>query len=285
LIIVPDGVLGLIPFEALLSGVPKRLNNFGTYPYLLNDHTISYAYSATLRKEMAEKAHAQTPAKTVLAMAPFTEPNHVVKSEESQSKIAALEEEAREAGLPLDGSRKEMAYLKYSAEEAQVVRDIWDGDLLTGPAASLEQFVEVADQYDILHLSTHARADNRLGEHCFLAFPGDSLFVRDIYNLRLNADLVVLSACETGEGELLRGEGVISLARAFAYAGARSVVTSLWEVNDAATKEVMQRFHFYLHEGYENDEALRVAKRQFIKKNPGVLQHPYFWAGFVVVGE
>lgn len=285
LIIVPDGVLGLIPFEALLSAAPQKANNFGTYPFLLKNHRISYAYSATLRREMAEKDHAQPAAKPLLALAPFADPELLNDEEKRREKIEAFTQEAREAGYPVAGTREEMGRLVYSGEEVQVVSDLWGGDFLVGSEASLDRFVESAAQYRILHLSTHARADNRLGEHCFLAFAEDSLFVRDIYNLRLNADLVVLSACETGEGELLRGEGVISLARAFAYAGARSMVTSLWEVNDATTKEVMQRFHFYLHEGYDKDEALRVAKLQFMKQAPGVLRHPYFWAGFVVIGE
>ncbi|MFZ2899545.1 MAG: CHAT domain-containing tetratricopeptide repeat protein [Saprospiraceae bacterium] len=284
LIIVPDGILGLIPFEALLKERPSNIRNFGGYTYLINDYQISYAYSATLRKEMQEKEHRESPVRPLMALAPFSEPAPSPNGEDTQGKIKEIEDEAVAAGYVHSRSRDEGKALKYSGEEGRLVSAIWGGDFYEGSDASLRRFRETAGQYKIVHLSTHAKADDKLGAHSYLVFGKDTLFARDVYNLRLNADLVVLSACETGDGELQRGEGVIGLGRAFAYAGAKSMVTTLWAVNDAATKEVMQRFHYYLHEGFDKDEALRVAKLQFMKKNPGVLRHPYFWAGFVVVG-
>jgi CHAT domain-containing protein/Tfp pilus assembly protein PilF len=280
LIIVPDGILGLLPFEALLKEKPSNIRNFGGYAYLINDYQIGYAYSATLRKEMKEKKHRESPERPLLVMAPFSEPVPSQSREDTQNKIKEMEEEA----IELSASRDEEKPLIYSGEEGRLASAIWGGDFFEGREASLKRFMETAGQYKMIHLCTHARANDKLGAQSYLTFGKDTLYARDIYNLRLNADLVVLSACETGHGELQRGEGVIGLGRAFAYAGAKSMVTTLWAVNDNATKEVIQRFHFYLHKGYEKDEALRVAKLQFMKKNPGVLRHPYFWAGFVVVG-
>lgn len=285
LIIVPDGILGLIPFEAMLKEKPSNIRNFGSYAYLINEYQIGYAYSATLRKEMKEKKHRESPTRPLLVLAPFSEPVPSQKREDTQGKIKEIEKEAEEAGYELSASRSEGNALKYSGEEGRLASAIWGGDFYEGREASLRRFMETAGQYQMIHLCTHARANDKLGAQSYLTFGKDTLFARDIYNLRLNADLVVLSACETGHGELQRGEGVIGLGRAFAYAGAKSMVTTLWAVNDAATKEVMQRFHFYLHKGYEKDEALRVAKLQFMKKNPGVLRHPYFWAGFGIVGD
>ena len=109
--------------------------------------------------------------------------------------------------------------------------------------------------------------------------------MRDIYNLSLNADLVVLSACETGIGELKRGEGIISLARAFAYAGAKSIVTTLWSVDDARTKDLMVFFYRNLLQGMPKDEALARARSDYFEKYKGANAHPYFWAGFVGIGD
>jgi CHAT domain-containing protein len=149
-----------------------------------------------------------------------------------------------------------------------------------------------AGDYRILHLATHGRADNRVGDYAFLAFSeikdsieNELLYVKDLYNLELNADLVVLSACETGIGKLQRGEGIISLARAFAYAGAKSIVTTLWEVNDKSTSELMRYFYRELKLGKDKDEALRLARQRYFDKAAPRGLHPFFWAAFVPVGD
>jgi CHAT domain-containing protein len=112
------------------------------------------------------------------------------------------------------------------------------------------------------------------------------LYVRDLYNLELNADLVVLSACETGLGRLRRGEGIISLARAFAYAGARAIVTTLWSVDDEKAKDLMLDFHGHLKRGEPVDAALRRAKLDYLQRRPGPAEaHPFFWAGFAPIGD
>ena len=144
--------------------------------------------------------------------------------------------------------------------------------------------------YSVIHLSTHGKADDRVGDYSFLAFTeipdsleNEYLYVRDLYNLRLNADMVVLSACETGIGELQRGEGILSLARGFTYAGAKSIINSLWSVNDQSTKFLMERFYTYLLEGLDKDAALRQAKLDYLAS--GENADPYFWAAFVPVGD
>jgi CHAT domain-containing protein len=111
------------------------------------------------------------------------------------------------------------------------------------------------------------------------------LTAAELYNLNINADLVVLSACETGVGELLRGEGVISLARAFAYAGAKSIVASLWSVNDQSTMQIMENFYVELKAGKPKNIALANAKRNYLTQNPGIQAHPFFWAAFIGLGD
>jgi CHAT domain-containing protein len=161
-----------------------------------------------------------------------------------------------------------------------------------GKAATEAHFTEGVVKARIIHLATHAKADDRSGDYSYLAFapqkdnnPNALVYVRDLYNLRLNADLVVLSACETGIGKLQRGEGVISLVRAFAYSGAKAIVTSIWSVNDAKTKDLMVLFYQNLKRGQSKNEALRQAKLTYLEKYMGDACHPYFWSGFVSIGE
>jgi CHAT domain-containing protein len=109
------------------------------------------------------------------------------------------------------------------------------------------------------------------------------LQAREIYDLELNADLVTMSACRTGLGKFIRGEGIEGLNRAFFYAGASSVVMSLWTVNDQATSQLMERFYYYIQDSNSIMSSLRSAKLELI--NSDVLSHPYYWAGFIVSGK
>jgi CHAT domain-containing protein len=103
--------------------------------------------------------------------------------------------------------------------------------------------------------------------------------------LKLNADLVTLSACSTGLGKLVNGEGILGLTRAFFYAGARNVTVSLWNVNDASTSTLMKAFYENLNRGLSKSAALRQAKLTLLHSKESVWHHPYFWAAFVLVGE
>ena len=109
------------------------------------------------------------------------------------------------------------------------------------------------------------------------------LFTPEIFNLRLNAELVVLSACETGIGKLEEGEGVMSLNRAFLYAGARNVVSSFWKVNDKFTSELMTWFYSYIIEGYSYSRALQQAKLRLLENESSA--YSLYWAGFAIIGE
>lgn len=284
IIVVPDGLLGYVPFEALLTGAPPREGVFSSYPYLIHQHTISYCYSAAMLREMQEKRRRQQSQGKLLAMAPF--------SKDNGSPLAVrLDTSDYLASLRL---RDSLGVLSASGEEVAEVSQLLGGRPFYGAEASVNRFMELAPQYHILHLSTHGQANNRQGDYAFLAFgvPGDAsafekLYARDLYALPLQADLVFLSACETGIGELKQGEGIISLARAFAYAGAKSIVTTLWKVNDTASKELTVAFYTYLKTGKHKDEALRQAKLDFLQqqKEHNHSAHPFFWAGFIGIGD
>ena len=282
LIIVPDGVLGYVPFEALLTEAPGNPYQFQGHSYFSKNHIISYSYSATLLREMREKQHLHTPKGSVLAMAPFF---HGDTQKTAQSINPA-------DPLPsMESSRSDsLMTLKYSGEEALRIAKANKGQSVFYPEATRTAFTSQASNYRILHLSTHANANDRAGD-AYLSFcvPGqkhldEKIYVRDIYNLSLNADLVVLSACETGIGKLQRGEGIISLSRAFAYAGAKSIVTTLWAVKDERTKDFMLAFYSNM-EILPKAEALWQTRRDFLKNHKGEAAHPYFWAGFIGVGD
>ena len=288
LIIIPDGPLNYIPFEALLETEVKDLYDFSSYPYLIKNHRVSYCYSATLLREMQQKQHKKEPKKSLLAFAPFYKGSY----EYLQDMLGHVHQSIEVDTLDWIINRSDFAELPNSGEEVSTISQLWNGDYYIDQDATEERFNQIAGDYRILHLSTHGIADSRVGDYSYLAFSevkdsieNELLYVRDLYNLQLNADLVVLSACETGIGELQRGEGMVSLARAFSYAGAKSIVSSLWVVKDVATKHLMQRFHRQLKLGSGKDRALQEAKLQYIKDFPGEMSHPYFWAGFVGIGD
>ncbi|MCB0554903.1 MAG: CHAT domain-containing protein [Phaeodactylibacter sp.] len=280
LVIVPDGILGHLPFEALLTEAPENIYQPKDFPYLLHQKQVSYSYSATLLREMKQKKHRRLPTREVLAMAPYAETDTILTSHLDYSDwLASVRGDILG---PLPGTRLELDSLK----------GIFQTDAFYGQDATEQRFAERAGDYRILHLSTHGKADSRVGDYSYLAFAplpdsleNELLYVRDLYNLSLNAELVTLSACETGVGELQRGEGIISLARAFAYAGAKSIATTLWPVNDRSTQELMVSFYRYLHAGLPKDQALRQTKLDYLSGHSGSEAHPYFWAAVIGIGD
>lgn len=284
LIIIPDGELGYVPFEALLTAAPPKLGAFQAYPFMLKKHQISYCYSATLLHEMRQKRHRKQPSGQLLAMAPFFlgDIGELIPQVDTTDLLA---------GFSL---RDSLGVLRGSGEEVVAINKLWNGTPFYGGEASIAAFQHKAEDYRILHLSTHGKADDRVGDYAYLAFglpdekgTFDKLYARDLYNYSLNADMVVLSACETGIGKLQRGEGIISLARAFAYAGAKSIFTTLWQVNDVKTKDLLVGFYKYLKTGKSKEEALRLAKLDYLKDNSGkgTGAHPFFWAGLIGIGD
>ncbi|MEP7268487.1 MAG: CHAT domain-containing tetratricopeptide repeat protein [Saprospiraceae bacterium] len=279
IIIIPDGILNTIPFEALIHSAPKDLSNFKTYPFLLQDHTISYAYSATMYDQMKNKVDRKAPTKDLLAFAPFyLNDNDRLLASVSRNWINA----------------KDLKPLPYTGEEVTHAKNSIGGQskMYLGADATADRFRDLAGDYKILHLGTHAKANQKQGEFSCIAFAPSNdtasnnlLFNSDLYNLTVNADLVTLSACETGTGELLEGEGMISIASAFAFAGAKCIVTSLWTVNDQSTMQLMDQFYTALNQRKSKNIALAEAKRNYLKMNPGLSSHPYYWAGFVEIGN
>lgn len=285
-VIVPDGALGYIPFDALLKEKPKELLDAEDYKYLLNDHKISYCYSATILKDMVNKKHRQEPTQLFLAMAPYFKGDTATIKLNSSDLIASIND------LHPSGLRNGLDSLRHTGEEVTRLQRIMGGEAIIGKGATEDVFNKKASAARIIHLATHGKMDDKVGDYSYLAFTeqADSLenewlYTRELYNLSLNADMVVLSACETGIGKLQRGEGIISLARAFAYAGAKSIVTTLWQVKDKSTKDIMILFYQNLKKGKAKDDALHQAKLDYIKNQNGELALPYYWSGIIPIGD
>lgn len=276
LIIVPDGILSYLPFEALLVKLPADRYYFQGFDFLGKKHRISYCYSATLLREMRNNPRPNLPAVDFIGFAPYYTGD--------TSLLANLYGDDHSV-------RKDLAPLPNSGKELYEIQKIMGGIAYYGKDATELRFLHEADRARIIHLATHARADNRVGDYAWLAFTeikdsieNELVFVRDLYNLSLNADLVVLSACETGLGEWKQGEGIISLARAFTYAGAKSILTTLWNVNDAQSSQLMILFYSHLKRGLSPENALWKAKMEYLATNDGDKSHPCYWAAFIGIG-
>ena len=251
LIIIPDGLLNYIPFESLIT---TEKNN-----YLIENRTVSYVNSATLLSQLKKKKENNH---QILAFAPtFKGINNTL--------------------LPLPNNKK----------EAKNTLNYFKGKLFLNAEASLQNFNIASPNYSIIHLATHAIYNDETPEFSFLAFTSNNenenlLYVKDLYNLKLNADLVTLSACESGIGDLKRGEGLMSLARGFYFSGASSISSTLWKINDASASKLMDDFYLNLSKGLPKQKALQLAKLNFINKNRGnALVHPYYWSGFIISGN
>jgi CHAT domain-containing protein len=261
-IIIPDGVLMYLPFETLVTTKPSPSEDV---IFLLSETATSYSFSASALYQSMLLNEMNSSAKNFLGFAPG-----FINSKAFQP-------------------------LKYSQDEVEGIADLLDGRVYKNDRALKRTFINEAGQYQILHLSTHAAVERNSPLYSWVAFHDgmmqeeDSfkLFLSEIYNLQLQADLVVLSACETGTGYLSQGEGVMSLARGFAFAGCTSTLMTLWQVSDNATSRINQAFYNYLLKGWKKDDALRQAKLDYLASDDidKVGKHPYFWSSLVVMGD
>ena len=273
LVIIPDDKLAYIPFDALLSAMPDTTKmNFRKLPYLVKDYSISYTYSATLLYNYFEKDREAK--KGLLAFAPSYQ-----NDDRDYTAIA----EYRAGLLPLPAVDKEVEF----------VHEYVKGDLFKDSLAQESQFKKLAPEYDILHLAMHTIINDTLPMYSKLAFsrpdlnsPDDGwLNTNEIYTMNLKARMAVLSACNTGSGKLQKGEGVMSLARGFLYAGCPSIVMTLWEVEDESGAHIMKDFYKFLSKGKSKNEALRSAKLAHIENADPLKAHPHYWLGYVVIGN
>lgn len=270
-LIVPDGVLGYLPFEVLLSKRPTYDGAYKTYDFLLFAQRLSYTYSAEIWLEMRQQV--SNADRRLLAFAPSFGSDDNIKP-------------------GFDPLRSGFSPLAHNREEAEAVGASMRGKVLVGAQATETAFRQMAGQYQIVHLSSHARVNDQNPLYSQIAFsqtqdPNEDglITVAELFEMRLPVEMIVLSACETGVGKLYRGEGVSSQAKGFAYAGAKSIITTLWSINDAASSLLMPDFYEGLQAGLSKDAALRNAKIRYIQQSDQLGAHPFYWAAFVPIGD
>lgn len=277
--------MNLVPFDALLTRSPEEPVTFRKLPYLLNRYRFSYSPSISLSAYLDIEEEREYRQK-LLAYAP-------VFSDLSQSQAQQVSNRRGWESLPSTKYEVE-EIVSYLNEERGFWSSLTGGErseALTGHRATEANFKSGAlSNYRYLHLATHAFTSDAGQQRSGIAFfPGGTgeedgiLYAEEIYGLDLNNELVVLSACETGTGEVRAGEGIIGLSRAFQYAGARSLLVSLWNVEDRSTAQLMIAFYEQLQAGESKASALKSAKHSLIRS--GSYAHPRYWAPFVFIGE
>lgn len=267
LVVIPDDVISYLPFELLLKSPSEKLGSFSTQQagYLIQDYAISYAYSTQLLLNQAASSQQEVARSPLLAYAPSF----------GQAIASAR------ASCTTD----ELYSLQCSQGEVEEISELWSGDAIVGSDATLASFIEKAANARILHLATHACIDENNSERNKIFFSDQALTGIDLQAMKLHPELTILSACNTGTGQLARGEGILSLARDFRLAGSPSTLTSLWSVDDCATSKIMTSFHRHLFQGKSKAEAIRAAKLDFLATADKEQSHPYFWAAFVQYGD
>lgn len=269
LILVPDDILVLVPFEVLLRRPGSAAGTWRDQAWLLAEYNISYAYSATLLNQQKEISEANK------------------KSAEQPSRNFG--------GFAAGYSNTGLYQLQNTYPMVEYVCGLLGGQKYLKAACSEAQFKNSASAYRILLLAMHGISDADHPELSRLLFgdPGpDSLinnnilYASELQIMRLRADLVVLSACHSGTGKLEQGEGVYSLARAFSAAGVPSTVMSLWLLHENTARPILESFFRNLKLGMTKDEALREAKLDFLKKDENFeMTHPFYWAGIAALGD
>jgi CHAT domain-containing protein/tetratricopeptide (TPR) repeat protein len=281
LVFFPDDILYFLPFETLLT---QRNNR----QWLINKYTIAYAPSISSLREIIKRSknNGKRRGKDLLA---FGDP--VYDEEDSgnseKNSIDLFQNFYSPQGLKL-------FRLNYSGMEVQRIASLFrktkEQVFLREKASEAVLKSQKLEDFKIIHFAAHAVIDDQKPARSLIVLSlnqdsrqYDFVQMRDIYNLKMNSDLVTLSACQTGLGQFIRGEGIEGLSRAFFYAGASSVLMSLWAVNDQASYQLMERFYYHLRSSESIMEALQKAKLEMIRS--GVFSHPFYWAGFVITGN
>jgi CHAT domain-containing protein len=270
--IVADGELSFLPFEAFTTSLADTSAlSYWSLPYVCKEYVINYAFSLNVQK--GTRAYLKRRAKNNLMAMSYSSSNP--STDESIEKLGLNE-------LPY--TAKEIASLRARFQNA---------DFALVEHATENQFKEKAPDYSVIHLAIHGEADTVDRYNSRLVFrseddsPEDGLLLAyELYNLDLsNNQLTVLSACETGVGKQVEGEGIFSIARGFAFAGCPSLVMSLWRANDKSTYILMNYFYENLASGMKKDEALQQAKIKFINETNDYDAHPSNWATFIALGD
>ncbi|RLD85832.1 MAG: hypothetical protein DRJ07_02255 [Bacteroidetes bacterium] len=244
--------LVIIP-DNVLNYIPFEILQNDKNEYLLKNYSVCYSGSVRLLLELKNDYFTYTPLKFWAGFSPeYTNENT----------------------------------LSFASKEVNTINEIVEGDLFIGENSKKQIFLDNNKNYSVLHLAMHAKINNEYPQFNKLVFTDGELTASEIYLSNTKANLTVLSACNTGFGKIEKGEGVMSMARAFHFSGVPSVLMSLWKIPDKETNKIMISFYKYLKKGENKSEALRKAKIEYLAltsdKN---LSHPFYWSGFVLNGN
>lgn len=274
LIVIPDAAMNYLPFDALLEDSTITSIYYKDYPFLVRSNPVIYTYSANLYLNKQPGRKLRTGG--LLAMAPSYEND---KGNASATRELLI-------------NRQELGPLQGTVEEITGIQRIIGGRTVSGYEASEHLFKQLAPGCSILHMAMHASMDDTDPLYSKLVFSDNPeggedgfLNVYEIYDLELEASMVVLSACQTGAGIVRMGEGIMSLARAFYYSGVPNVVMSLWAVSDTSGRKLMVDFYDLLSHGLDKGRAMQKAKLRYLESADPLMQQPYYWAGYVVTGD
>jgi|GEM_PF-4696518 len=258
IIIIPDEELNTIAFEAL------KIDN----KFLIEKKVVSYLNSNL-------QLHNTNPTKQESAYIGFGT-NY---SSKLNNNINAF----------YKNDSLSLTQLKFAKNEISETSKYWNGDVFLGSLAAKNTFLKKAKNYKILHLALHGILNNLSPDYSSLIFDDKTkdniLTTSEIYRANLNNELVILSACNSSNGKLYKGEGVKSLARGFMFAGCSSVVSSLWAAYDKPTSEIITSFNKYLSEGQNKAKALQMAKKEYLKKTFETNRSPKNWANLILIGS
>lgn len=269
LLIVPDDKLFFINFEELIMPSGK---------YLIEEKTIRYAYSASILDQQSYLTSLARSNQNILSLTPG------FSSQLKESYISSSK------GDIIDSSWLYLIQQPFLINLASNLNTVDRSVSLTSMQATESNYKNQSADFKILHLGTHGILNDESPLFSKLIFAKDSiedgyLHTYEIYGQTLNADLAVLSACNSGNGQLVEGEGVLSLAHAFTHAGCPATLMTLWAVDEKSTSIILESFYKNLRSGQKKSVALRNAKLSFLESSPQELRDPYYWAGLVLIGS
>jgi CHAT domain-containing protein len=277
LVLMPDGLLTYIPIDALSTTSPAANAEFKSMDFLLLKYAVSYHYSLSLWLEARQTKKSNAAKQGIFALAPSY----------------GNAEGAKDRSSSIYNIRRLLQELSGTKEEVNFIEKLFQNGLyIQGETATEAEFKKSAADYAILHLAMHGLVDKDNPMYSAMVFAEDGstsednfLFAYELQNMQLYADLVVLSACETGQGKYQHGEGVVSLGRGFMYAGVPNLVMTLWSINDQSSATLMQYFYENINKGLPTDVAMQQAKIEYLRTQNGLALHPNFWSAFTVVGK
>lgn len=279
-IIFPDQELFNLSFELL---TPKKINSFNEMANnsLLAKYNIAYNYSLLLLDDDRLTFEFED---DFVAYAPAFD-----EDMKKEYELAITD------SINLDKTYLTLLPQPFSADIVKRFSKRFRGTSFLNKNASKAIFAKTANEHKIIHIGTHAESNNSSPSLSRLVFAKDItdtinindnyLYAYEIYNQNLNSNLAILTACETGKPSYQPGEGMISLAHAFNYAGSESILTSLWQIDEQSSTQILDYFYSYLENGSPKDEALRNAKLDYLKNASGRTLHPQYWAGLILMGD